>query len=116
RKAFFGQSPKISKFGLIDHVGGHNDHRGLEFIDRCCERFAIRYTRFYAQVRSPHLPLLAQYSQDRESGLAQTCLLVTSRHTPKCIEVWNHARSEEHGSSAGQLAVVDAPASQHLIV
>src|SRR5262249_40946051 len=115
REAFFGQSPQVCEFGLINHLGGYDDHCGLKLIERKCERFPILQAGFLAEVSRSHLPLLAQYSEHSKRTLTKTLLLVASGQTPKRIEVRDHPRSQEHRFSANQLAEIHTAASEDFI-
>ena len=56
---------------LIDDVGGDDEHRRLQFVERASERRAIVHAGLRAQVRRAHFPFVAQHLEDRARGLAQ---------------------------------------------
>src|SRR5439155_23411440 len=60
RETLFGKSPKVSELWLVNHFGGHDDHRCLKLIDCERERFSIGHSGLGAQVGRSHFPFLAE--------------------------------------------------------
>ena len=77
------ERPDVGELRLVEHLARHDDHRGLQFVQRAGECVPVLHAGLVAQVGRAHLPLVAQHAQDRLRACLLSRRFSSDRRTPQ---------------------------------
>ena len=114
-EAAHAQGVDVGEGRLVVDGTRDDEHGGLELVESPREGGAVAYARIGLEVGGAHLPFTAEDAQQPSGRSAEARRLSGTAQAPDGVEIRDHARRDEGGFPAGQLAVVDTAAVDQLV-